>query len=182
MVYEAKTVLLKNGREAVLRAPSQADAAALKDFMVRCYGETEFLTKYPEEFTITLQQEQAYLEKNIASSTEMMIICTVDGELAGNCQINFKTGLKAKHRASVSIALLKKFWGIGIGTAMLQELLAVAEKQGATQVELACLEGNQRALALYTKLGFTPVASLPNAYRLKDGTSLGEITMVKQLG
>lgn len=183
MVYEAKTVQLKNGREALLRAPfPKEDAAALAAFMVQCYGETEFLTKYPEEFTITPEKEQAYLEKSIASPTEMMIVCTIDGELAGNCQISFNTAIKTKHRASVSIALLQRFWGLGIGTAMFQELLAAAKKQGVAQVELDYLEGNQRALAFYQKMGFTPAASLPNAFRLKDGTSLSQITMIKQLG
>ena len=51
----------------------------------------------------------------------------------------------------------------------------------AVLLELEVIEGNERAIALYKKFGFETVAEKPDAIRLKDGTSLKEITMMKKL-
>ena len=110
-----------------------------------------------------------------------MIVCFVEGKLAGNCQIARKAHLKNKHRGTVAIALLREYWGLGIGTAMFEEMLEIARGWGLAQVELEVIEGNDRAMALYEKMGFETVAAIPDAIRLEDGTSLKEFTMAKKL-
>ena len=65
---------------------------------------------------------------------------------------------------------------------MFREMIAVAEKQeGVTQMELEFIEGNNRALALYEKMGFRIVGYRPNGIRLEDGTLLNEYLMVLPL-
>jgi ribosomal protein S18 acetylase RimI-like enzyme len=46
--------------------------------------------------------------------------------------------------------------GRGIGSALLRHLLAEARKQGALRVTLLTDTHNERAKALYAKLGFRP--------------------------
>ena len=110
-----------------------------------------------------------------------MISCIVDGKIAGNCQISFRTGLKDRHRASVAIALLKEFWNLGIGTRMFEELFRVARDRGVRQIELDFIEGNSRARALYEKMGFRITGVKPDAIRRKDGTFANEYMMLKRL-
>ena len=43
------------------------------------------------------------------------------------------------------------------------------------------IEGNARAAALYHKLGFSEVAALPDAYRLKDGSRRAAVLMTRRL-
>ena len=112
----------------------------------------------------------------------MRIDCFVDGELAGNCEITFRSGIKLRHRATIGIAILKKYWNLGIGTAMFRELVAAAEARPETMLmELEFIEGNTRARALYEKFGFRIVAVRPNTFRLKDGRMLCEYLMQKEL-
>ena len=90
--------------------------------------------------------------------------------------------MKARHRASVAIALTKEFWGLGIGTAMFNELIRIAEgMDGLLQLEREFIEGNVRARALYEKMGFRIVGVRPDAYRFKDGTLHNEYVMMKKL-
>ena len=111
-----------------------------------------------------------------------MILCIVDGKLAGMCEINFYSRLKMKHRANVSIAQTKEFWNQGIGTKMFEEMIRMANKrEGVKQLELEYIEGNERARALYEKMGFKVTGVRPNAILLKDGTLLSEYTMIKEL-
>ena len=49
------------------------------------------------------------------------------------------------------------------------------------QLELEVIEGNQRAIGLYHKMGFVCTGEKPNAIRLEDGSSLKELMMVKVL-
>jgi ribosomal protein S18 acetylase RimI-like enzyme len=82
----------------------------------------------------------------------------------------------------VAIAILKKYWNIGIGSAMFEELIKSAREHGGVDlIELGFIEGNDRARHLYEKFGFKIVSETPNAFKLKDGTRLKEFYMQKEL-
>ena len=181
MIFDKKEIQLKNGAMAILRSPTEDDAASLLAYMRTTAGETPFLLRYPEECTLTLEREQKFLRNILDSESSVMILCDVGGEIAGNCQLSRYTRLKTCHRASVAIALVKKYWNMGIGTAMFHEMIRVAKEWGVEQLELEVIEGNNRAMALYKKKGFRVVSEKPNAIKLKDGTLLSEFLMIKDL-
>jgi RimJ/RimL family protein N-acetyltransferase len=82
----------------------------------------------------------------------------------------------------VAIALLKEYWGQGIGTRMFEEMIRIAEEnEQILQMELEFIEGNRRARALYEKMGFQITGVRPNAIRLKDGTLLNEYGMIREI-
>ena len=58
---------------------------------------------------------------------------------------------------------------------------AAEEKEGVLQLELEVIEGNDRAMALYKKMGFRKYGVRPDAIRLKDGTMLSETLMLRKL-
>ena len=60
-------------------------------------------------------------------------------------------------------------------------MIALARARGLDCLELDYIEGNQRARHLYEKMGFRRIAEVPNAYRLKDGSSRKSILMIKTL-
>ena len=182
MIFPEKAITLKDGRTAILKSPCVSDAEKMLGYIKKACGETNFLLRYPEEFAMTTEQEAAWILGLRSASDALAITCYVDGEVVGNCEIHFMTGLKTKHRAAVHIALLKAYWNLGIGSAMFEELIAAAKANPDTEiVELEFLEGNDRARALYEKFGFRVVGERPNAFRLKDGTVLKEFFMQKYL-
>lgn len=181
MEYKSKKINLKNGHSAILRTPCTNDAAELIAYMKTVFGETEFLMRYPEEFTTSVGDEVKILKRLEASETNLMICCEVDKKLAGNCQLSFNQNIKTAHRATVAISVLKDYWGLGIGTALFEEMIGIAKNKGILQMELEFIEGNERAKRLYEKMGFAIVAEKPNAIRLKDGTMLKEYFMIKYL-
>lgn len=181
MILEGKTLTLKDGRTAILKSPYIEDAEKLLKFIKRACGETDFLLRYPEEWNTTPEQEEAWINNLRSSPNTLGITCYIDGEVAGNCEISFRKGLKAGHRSTVAIAILKEYWNLGIGSAMLQELIFAAEKNGSEIMELSFIEGNIRAQHLYEKFDFRIIAEIPNAFKLKDGTYLKEFYMQKIL-
>ena len=63
------------------------DAVELLAYMKTVTGETEYLMRYPEEYTMTAQDEAKILSGLADSQTSLMICCEVDGKLMGNCML-----------------------------------------------------------------------------------------------
>ena len=181
MIFTEKQIKLKDGRTAALKSPCVEDAQKMLNFIKKACGETNFLLRYPEEWNISVEQEEAWVKRIRTSPDTLGITCYVDGQVAGNCEISFMGGIKTSHRASVAIALLKDYWNLGISSAMFEELIAAAKARGTEIMELEFIEGNDRARHLYEKYGFKVVSEKPNAFKLKDGTYLKEFYMQKYL-
>ena len=183
MIIQEFEYILKDGRKALIRSPRDEDIPGMLDYLYISSGETEFILRYPEECSkYTEEGEKALFDRVNAADNEAMLVCLVEGKLAGNCQISWSKGLKTRHRASVAIALLQEFWGQGIGTKFFQELIRIAEEnENILQMELEFVEGNVRARALYEKMGFRITGVCPDAIRLKDGRLLNEYSMVRKI-
>lgn len=174
--------LLRDGRQALLRSPEARDVQGLLDYLVKSSGETEFILRSPEECgKYTPESEAKWIENMNASANAAVLVCEVDGRIAGNCEITRSSALKTRHRANIGIALLEEFWGQRIGTAMFRELIHIAESwEGVAQLELEFIEGNSRARALYEKMGFRITGVRPDAIRLKNGELRNEYMMVRK--
>ncbi len=181
MLFEAKQITLKNGKTAILRSPEITDAAEMVDYLKATAGETPFLMNYPEEIATTVEQEEGYLLNARENPHTTMIVCEIDGRIAGTSHLSCKTKLKNRHRGRIGIALLQPYWGMGIGSAMFREIIALGREKGLHQLELEVFEGNEQGIALYEKMGFRIAASVPNAIKLLDGTCWAEHIMVLEL-
>ena len=183
MIVREFEFTLKDGRKALIRSPKEEDIPGMLAYLLQSAGETDFLLRYPEECgRYTAEGERELFERINASDTEAMLVCVVDGKVAGNCQISWSNRMKTGHRAAVAIALLKEYWNQGIGTRLFQELIRIAEEhENILQLELEFIEGNSRARALYEKMGFRITGVGVNAVRLKDGTLLNEYHMIREI-
>lgn len=183
MIFEEKKIILKNGITATLKTPEPEDAEMLLNSIKTSSDETEFLSRTIEAWeNVTVESEEKFIHNVRESQNTLFIACYVDGAIAGNCDITFKTGSKTSHRATVGIALQKKYWNIGIGSAMFRELIKAAnEREGTEIIDLEMVEGNNRAKALYEKFGFEVVSVKPKFFKLKDGTYQNLVYMQKNL-
>ena len=120
---------LKDGRTALIRSPQDEDIQGLLEYLYISAGETDFILRYPEECgKYTAEGEKALFDKVNKSDNQAMLVCLVEGKVAGNCEITWSKEIKTRHRASVAIALLKEYWNQGIGTRLFQELIRIAEE------------------------------------------------------
>lgn len=174
---------LKDGRNALLRSPGYDDIPGMIEYLYLTSKETEYLLRYPEECgKYTEDVERQVIDRANGSPNEVMLLCTVEGKIAGSCNLRWSSGIKTRHRASIGIAVVRKYWGLGIGTKMLSELIHIAEQnENLLQVELEYIEGNVRARNLYEKMGFTVTGVRPDSIRLRDGTLLNEYSMMRKL-
>lgn len=183
MIFEEKKIVLKNGVEAILKTPEIEDAEKQLACIKATTIETPYFSRTIEDWNgFTTEKEEKWIKGVRESDNSLVITCYIDGEIAGNCDITFKTGSKTSHRATVGISIRKKYWNIGIGSAMFKELVKAAEQHNGTEiVDLEMVEGNFRAKALYEKFGFKGVSVKPNFFKLKDGTYQNLVYMQKYL-
>lgn len=183
MIFEEKRIILKDGTNAVLKTPELQNAKTLLDNVKITAVETEYFSRTIDDWEdFTVEDEGKWIANVRESDNAVVITCFINGEAVGNCDITFKTGSKVFYRATVGIAIQKKYWGIGIGSAMFEELInAAKEHKGTEIVDLEFVEGNNRAKALYEKFGFKVVSSKPNFFKMKDGTYQNLVYMQKYL-
>lgn len=182
MIFEAKTIPLRDGRTCTLRPVHPDDSADLIEYMVRTADETEFVLRYPDEIHYTEEQERELLGNILQDPGTVMMVGIVDGKLAGNCSLS-GIGMKRKirHRSSLAIALYREYWGLGIGKAMIDYLTELAGEIGYEQIDLEVVEDNTRAQSLYRKCGFMESGRRTRALKFDDGTYHDEILMTKIL-
>ena len=182
MEYTSKEILLKNGRTCLLRRPEETDAEILLEYLKATSGETPYMIREPEEVRTSLEEEVEFIRKNRENPRALMLSAFVDGKLAGNC--SFAPGSERSrmmHRCTVGISLYRAFWGMGIGTVLMGEILSAAKTVGFEQAELEVVSANAPAVGLYKKLGFETTGTIPHAFRYRDGTYADFLFMVKKL-
>lgn len=182
MDYQEKTVLLKSGKSCRIRRAEEADAERLLRYQKETSGETPYLVSGPEDIDWTAEQQAKRIERWNMSPDRLRLLAEVDGELAGvSIVYASNTQTRLRHRCCVDITLYRKFWGLGIGTALLGEVLSAARAAGYEQAELEVVSGNAPAIGLYKKLGFEAVGTMPRAMKYTDGTYADFLLMVRQL-
>lgn len=161
-----ETVMMNNGREALLRNADKQDGQEVFDVFNRTHEETDYLLSYPDENSFSAQEEAAFLEKKTDSSDEIEIVAVVDGRIVGTAGIE-AAGKKDKvrHRAEFGISVLKEYWGLGLGKALTKACIQCAKDAGYEQLELDVVAENERAAAMYRNLGFVEFGRNPKGFK-----------------
>jgi RimJ/RimL family protein N-acetyltransferase len=161
-----KTVVLKDGRECLLRNAGEEDAKAVYDLFMDVHAQTDYLLTYPEEHSFTVESEALFLKKKTESENEIEIAAEVGGRIVATAGIDrLSPKEKTKHRAEFGISVDKAYWGLGIGKAMTEACIECAKAAGYLQLELDAVAENERAIALYKSAGFVEFGRNPRGFR-----------------
>lgn len=136
------------------------DAAALIEYLRVVGGESDNLTFGAEGLPATVEEETAFLEKSAADTRSVILLAKEDGEIIGDGHIE-AFSRRLSHRAGLGITVRKAVWGRGVGTAIMERLIAHAWEQGIEIIELQVRSDNARAIRLYEKFGFVKIGHYP---------------------
>ena len=161
-----KIIKLKDGRECILRNGEERDGQAVLANFILTHEQTDYLLSYPDENTMTAEQEGRFLQQKTDSETEIEILAELDGAVAGLAGIESVGGRdKIRHRADFGISIDRQYWNLGIGTALMNACVDRARKAGYEQIELSVVAENEPALAMYRKAGFEEYGRNPRGFK-----------------
>ena len=106
---------------------------------------------------------------------EAMFVAVSEDRVVGNGDIKW-AGV-----SELGMAILPEWRGKGIGSALLEALLAWAEANDSHKMELRVWPHNEAAIALYEKFGFEREGYLKRHYRRRNGEVWDCIIMGLQL-
>ena len=157
--------IAKNGKEVYIRNGTASDGGALLENFNITHAETDYQRSYPDENQSDSEQESRFLERKEESPNEIELIALVDGKIVANAGIDaIGRYHKVAHRADFGISVLKEYWGLGIGHALLEICIRCAKDAGYTQLELEVVADNARAVSLYKKAGFVAYGRNPEGF------------------
>ena len=76
MKFPEREIILKDGRKCVLRPTGPDLAAEMIEYMKVTAGETEWLLRYPDEVSFTLESEQEILGRILEDPGHAMMAAT----------------------------------------------------------------------------------------------------------
>ena len=92
-----------------------------------------------------------------------------DGKVAGTAGIDaIGPQYKVAHRAEFGISILKEYWGLGIGQALMEACIHCAKTSGYAQLELEVVAENARAISMYQTAGFVEYGRNPKGFRSRN--------------
>lgn len=135
-------------------------AAAILEYLKAVGGETDNLNMGAEGLPTTVENEESYLRSLTDSPEGVMYTVKEDGEIIGIAHVS-RLKRRMSHRASIGVSVRRCAWHRGVGTALMEKLIAFARNNSLEQLELEVRSDNERAIRLYEKFGFTKVGTIP---------------------
>ena len=170
---------LKNGETLLLRSLGPQDAQQTLRVIQKASGETPYMMRDADEWTMTLEKEREVLADMQNAPKALMLGAFVGDHLVGVGNLRtVHPGNRARHRAGLGISILKSHWGLGIGTAMMHAMIDAAKTTSLEQLELDVVSTNESAIRLYKRCGFVEYGRHPHMMKYRDGTYADAVLMM----
>ena len=181
MIIPEKEIMLQQ-KKIKLRSATAQDAVEVCRHRRITSGETQFLTRYPEECDEDIPQIERELALMANDAASFRVSAFYDNHMIGDLGVTaVGSRIKNHHRAYLGISIQQSYCNMGLGKRMMETALEYAKKIGFEQVELGVFSDNERAIHLYEQVGFVRYGAAPKAFKLKDGSYRDEILMVRFL-
>ena len=138
------------------------------------------MTTLEEADDITLEQERTFIENHRERDGWIAIVAEVDRRVVG--MLNFENGGRTRiaHRGSFGMSVIPAWQGRGVGEALLVALLDWARAHPLVEkVILVVVVGNDRAINLYRKHGFTVCGRNPREIKYGENEYSDDLVMYR---
>lgn len=162
-----------------MRPIQEEDLPGYVAFLEKLDSETTFLLWEPGERKVNPDVLRERIRQQ-DQTDGLRLVAVEDGAIIGFLVVRRGASRRVSHRADFVIGVLRRGWGRGIGTRMLNALEKWALEQGVWRLELGVMAHNERAIRLYEKFGYVREGVKRGAI-VVDGQAVDEIIMGKLL-
>jgi RimJ/RimL family protein N-acetyltransferase len=181
-IIEPQSYILKTGEHIIVRSALLEDAQALIEQMRAVMAEGTFMVTTPEEFDVTIEQEEAWIQSHASDEGKILLVAITQDELIGSLQFRNGARRRLAHQGDFGMSVRKEWRGRGVGSALIRALIAWGRANPLIeQLRLSVLSTNEAAIRLYTTMGFVQEGRLMNQAKLDNGTYSDLILMAKSV-
>lgn len=138
-----------------LRHATPEDAGAILAYLRQMGGESEFVTFGAEGIPLGEEAEAEHIAKVAGSDNAIFLLAVAGGQIVG--ALTFAGGERARlrHVGEFGVSVLRAWWGRGVASALIREMLAWARRSGVVRkINLKVRVDHERGIALYERLGW----------------------------
>lgn len=139
-----------------IREAQPADAAAIISYMQQMAAEPNITVPLtPGEFNPTVEQEQQLISDFAERPNCLFLLAEVDGQIVGVLTCEGSKRRVLQHATTVGISVAHDWRDRRVGRQLMQAAINWARHSAVvTRIELTVYATNERAIHLYTSLGF----------------------------
>jgi RimJ/RimL family protein N-acetyltransferase len=163
-----------------IRPIQPEDAAAYAALLEQLDIESTFLLFEPGERTMTVDQWAELIALMQTNGESTILVAEDGGELVGFLRARGETLRRIRHNLYLVIAIRQSHQGKGIGTRLFTVIEDWAHQRHLHRLHLTVMTHNERAVALYQKMGFVIEGHHKDAMFV-DGRFVNEYSMAKLL-
>lgn len=156
-----------------LREAIPKDAEELLEVMNTLDKETPYLLVNQQSLKLRPTDMADQIDYIYEQDNQLILLAYNHDELIGVATVMGEMDQPLKHIGEIGISILQEYWGYGLGTIMLEEIIFWAqEAKVIKRLEIKVQERNSRALHLYQKLGFETEGIIRRGFLSEDNEYL----------
>lgn len=171
-----KSVVLRDGSVLQISRPRGENAAEILEYLKIVGGETHFLLMDENGLGISEEREAKILEAAYVEPRGGMHFGKINREIACMFSLSCHPRRRLAHTGEIALSVRRKYWHIGVGSAIMEALIELAKEASLKNVELGVYAENERAIALYRRFGFEEIGRHRGRFCV-DGEYYDEILM-----
>lgn len=152
-----KNIVLRDGSVLQIFRPRGENAAEILEYLKIVGGETHFLLMDENGLGISEEREAKILEAAYVEARGGMHFGKINREIACMFSLSCNPRRRLAHTGEIALSVRKKYWHIGVGSAIMEMLIELAKEASLKNVELGVYADNERAIALYKRFGFEEI-------------------------
>ncbi len=174
----SETVRLRDGRVVTFRPATVDDAQGVMENINSVGAEIEYIMT--ESVRTDVEREREWIRQYDGAGS-VLFVAEADGTIVGQADAVMGRWPKETHVGTIGIAIRAAYRDAGLGRAMMERILEWMRVRGLKKASLAVFSTNERAIALYRRLGFEVEGVRKRQYRIR-GEWVDDVMMGLWLG
>ena len=154
------------------------DAALILEYLKQVGGETDNLTFGSEGLPLSVEAETESI-RGMENSCDNVMLIAKDGDKIIGCASLSRLSRRMKHRGNFAVTVAKEYWNRGLGSQLLEQIIAFAKENSFEVIDLQVRSDNWRAIHLYKKYQFEKIGVHPAFFRISDENISFDIMCLK---
>lgn len=164
-------------RSLSIRKALEADAEQIILHTQKVLEESSyFLGTSLEEFHPTVEEEKAWIQSH--NQHGLLLVAEDNGSIVGILNFRLSTSKKFSHKGYFGMSIQEAYTNKGIGSSLIKSLIDWAKEDNRVEkISLEVFSNNERAIHLYSKLGFIEEGRLVKNAKLGPNEYVDDIIM-----